>query len=182
MYQLGSTHLQQKETIYVSQYSSLEYEGLSLELKKGILTCNKMKMGRILHYVAFSFSISLLHVLCMPCANPKMKSTGRNLEILCDEKTSFLVAAGLHLPFLTNNKYYGYGVEKPKRQKTYQRDSAFTGGGPKRTYQSDSALTGGGLKMTYQSDLAFFSAGGGFGGSGCCGGCGGCGGCWVCTQ
>ncbi|XP_065924070.1 uncharacterized protein [Magallana gigas] len=102
------------------------------------------------------------------------------------------VAAGLHLPFLTNNKYYGYGVEKPKRQKTYQRDSAFTGGGPKRTYQSDSAFTGGGpkrtcqsdsaftgrgLKMTYQSDLAFFSAGGGFGGSGCCGGCGGCGGC-----
>ncbi|XP_011457180.3 uncharacterized protein [Magallana gigas] len=136
VYQLGSTHLQQKETIYVSQYSSLEYEGLTLELKK--------------------------------------------------------VAAGLHLPFLTNNKYYGYGVEKPKRQKTYQRDSAFTGGGPKRTYQSDSAFTGGGpkrtcqsdsaftgrgLKMTYQSDLAFFSAGGGFGGSGCCGGCGGCGGC-----
>nr|XP_011457180.2 uncharacterized protein LOC105349186 isoform X2 [Crassostrea gigas] len=56
VYQLGSTHLQQKETIYVSQYSSLEYEGLTLELKK--------------------------------------------------------VAAGLHIPFLTNNKYYGYGVEK----------------------------------------------------------------------
>lgn len=150
MYQLGSTHLQQKETIYVSQYSSLEYEGLTLELKKGILTCNKMKMGQILHYVAFSFSISLLHVLCVPCPKPKMKSIGLKLERLRDEKASFLVAAGLHLPFLTNDKYNGYRIEKPQRQKTYQSDSAFSGGG--------------GVSSTV------FCADGG------CGGCGGCGG------
>lgn len=92
-----------------------------------------------------------------------MKSIGLKLERLRDEEASFLVAAGLHLPFLTNDKYYGYRIEKPQRQKTYQSDSAFSGGRLKRTYQSDSAFSGGGGVSS-----TVFCAGGG------CGGCGGC--------
>lgn len=114
VYRINSKHFQREETISIPQYDVLEFEGLTLDFQRGIITCNEMKIDNILHYVSFSFSIALLHVLCVPRpANWKpgesLKPTfekrgGRTVERFPDEDITFLMAAGLHC--LTPSNHY----------------------------------------------------------------------------
>lgn len=73
-------------------------------------------MDNILQYVSFSFSIALLHVLCVPrpadwkpgeSLKPKQDKRGsRKVERFPDEDISFLMAAGLQC--LTPSNHYIY--------------------------------------------------------------------------
>lgn len=114
VYRINSKHFQREETISIPQYDVLEFEGLTLDFQRGIITCNEMKIDNILHYVSFSFSIALLHVLCVPrpanwkpgdSLKPKLeKRGGRTVERFPDEDITFLMAAGLHC--LTPSNHY----------------------------------------------------------------------------
>lgn len=58
--------LPKEEIIHLSQDHPLQYEGLTLDFDKGILSCSEMETKKIVEYVAFSFSVALLDVLCVP--------------------------------------------------------------------------------------------------------------------
>lgn len=53
VYRINSKHFQREETISIPQYDVLEYEGLTLDFQRGIITCNEMKIDNILHYVSY---------------------------------------------------------------------------------------------------------------------------------
>lgn len=182
------------EKIYLSQYHPLEYEGLTLDFNRGTITCSGMKSDKILEYVTLSFSVALLHVLCVPrptkwksgeSLKPKLAKRGRRrLERFPDEDMSFMMAAGLL--YLTPSNHYIYhnyganvsagcaaggivsdscGVGFDQSQCVINSDGGDFGGG-------GGGDIGGGDGGGCGSD----GGSGGCGGGGSCGGGGGCGG------
>lgn len=166
------------EKIYLSQYHPLEYEGLTLDFNRGTITCSGMKSDKILEYVTLSFSVALLHVLCVPrptkwksgeSLKPKLAKRGRRrLERFPDEDMSFMMAAGLlYLTPSNHYIYHNYGANV---------SAGCSAGG----IVSDSCGVGfDQSQCVINSDGGDFGGGGGgdIGGGDGGGGCGGCGGC-----
>lgn len=59
-YRIGSKCFLTGRTIHLSQDHPLEYEGLTLDFKRGTITCSRPRSYKILEYVTFSFSVALL--------------------------------------------------------------------------------------------------------------------------
>lgn len=116
VYRIDAKSAPTGEKIYLSQYQPLEYEGLTLDLNRGTITCSGLKSDKILEYVTLSFSVALLHVLCVPrptkwkpgeSLKPKLAKRGRRrVERFPDEDMSFMMAAGLL--YLTPSNHYIY--------------------------------------------------------------------------
>lgn len=164
-----SKSMPKEEIIHLSQYHPAQYEGLTLDFNKGILSCSELETEKILEYVAFSFSVALLDVLSVPrpagwkpgdSLQPKLFKRGRrNVESFPDYDMSFMVAAGL-LTLTPSNHYlyhnYNADISTDRRCCTFDlRHCVINSNG-------DDLLSNG-------TELD--------GGCGACGGCGGCGGC-----
>ncbi|XP_061192853.1 uncharacterized protein LOC133201068 [Saccostrea echinata] len=194
VYRVDHTSPPRKQIINLSEHHPVEFEGLKLDLTQGLITCSRKAAGQILNYVALSFSIALLHVLCVPrpsdwqpgkSLKPKVTSRGtRKIERFPDEDMSFMLAAGLL--YLTPSNHYIYH--------TYGANVCGCGAGGietgvgfeqgHRVINSDGGDFGGGVGGVSDGGAGCGGCGGcgggggGFGGGGgACGGCGGgCGG------
>lgn len=120
-YRIGSKCFLTGRTIHLSQYHPLEYEGLTLDFKRGTITCSRPRSYKILEYVTFSFSVALLHVLCVPrpskwrpgkSLKPKLARRGaRRVDWFPGEYMSFMLAAGLlHMTPSNHYIYHNYGA------------------------------------------------------------------------
>lgn len=76
--------LPKEEIIHLSQYHPVQYEGLTLDFYKGILSCSELETKKIVEYVAFSFSVALLDVLCVP--RPAGWKPGDSLQQNCQKR------------------------------------------------------------------------------------------------
>ena len=108
----------QVTTINLSEDQPVEFEGLTLDFNKSTIRCRKWNADQILQYVAFSFSVALLHVLCVPrpsnwgpgkSLKPKVSTRGnRKIKRFPDEDMAFMTAAGLL--YLTPSNHYIYHI------------------------------------------------------------------------
>lgn len=160
--------LPKEEIIHLSQYHPLQYEGLTLDFDKGILSCSELETKKIVEYVAFSFSVALLDVLCVPrpagwkpgdSLQQKLVKRGRrNVKRFPDYDMSFMVAAGL-LTLTPSNHYL------------YHNDNTDTSTDRKCcTFDLRQCVIDSNTDYLLSNGTALE------GGCGACGGCGGCGG------
>lgn len=160
--------LPKEEIIHLSQYHPVQYEGLTLDLNKGILSCSELETKKIVEYVAFSFSVALLDVLCVPrpagwkpgdSLQQKLVKRGRrNVERFPDYDMSFMVAAGL-LTLTPSNHYL------------YHNNNADTSTDRKCcTFDLRQCVIDSNTDYLFSNGTALKC------GCGACGGCGGCGG------
>ena len=165
-------------TIDLSKDKPVQFEGLTLDLNKSTISCRKEKADQILQYIAFSFSVALLHVLCVPrpsnwkpgrSLSPK-KSTRRGdkyIERFPDETMAFMTAAGLL--YLTPSNHYIYNTHGP---------NVCAGCSAGGLVAESCGIGFDQNQCVINSDGG--DVGGGDGGVGCGGGCGGCSGCGGC--
>ncbi|XP_062592625.1 uncharacterized protein LOC134254077 [Saccostrea cucullata] len=188
VYRVGHEGPLQKQLINLShsQYIPVEFEGLKLDFKKGLITCSRIAAGQVLNYVALSFSIALLHVLCVPrpsdwrpgmSLEPRVTSRGgRIIQRFPDEDISFMLAAGLlYLTPSNHYMYHTYGANVCAGCGSGGIVCDSTGVGFEQgqcVIDSDGGDFSGGGDVGGDGDVG----GGGCDGVGGCGGCGGCGG------
>lgn len=110
LYQIDPKSVPTEEKIHLSLNHPLVYEGLTLDFKNGTITCTRTKEYKIVEYVAFSFSVSLLYNLCVPRSKltpEKIARRHKDVLKIPGANMSFMTAAGLLL-FDTPSNYYMY--------------------------------------------------------------------------
>lgn len=176
VFRISRKPIPREETISLTEYSVLNFEGLTLDFNNGIITCSELKMNDIILYVCFSFYIALLHVLCVPrpanwkpgeSLKPKQDKRGsRKVERFPDEDISFLMAAGLQC--LTPSNHYIYNNSSANICAGCAAEQVTSGSCDFGINRNRSAIDS---KRSGSSERGFGNAE--YGGS--CGGCGGCG-------